>query len=142
MDYSNMTVDECGALANAIVLQAIDDYEKAIAVLATEYHPETLKQEQEWAEKRADALKMKMDCERFFSGEWYKKLTTIESEVITNMILDGIHNAEMVVYNEKKKRYLCTCKYKLPVRAALVPIIKCRNCRKYWRVFGNPIEVE
>ena len=32
MDYSNMTVDECGALANAIVLQAIDDYEKAIAV--------------------------------------------------------------------------------------------------------------
>ena len=139
MEYN---ADGLANLRNGIVIQAVDDYEKAIAILTTDYDPQTKKQEQAWAEKRADALKMKMDCERFFSGEWYKKLTTIEPEVITNMILDGIHNAEMVVYNEKKRGYLCTCKYKLPVRSALVPIIKCSNCRKYWRVFGNPIEVE
>ena len=144
MDYSNITVDECGALANAIVLQAIDDYEKAIAVLATEYHPETLKQEEKIAMEKMRASKMKNDCERFFASAWYSALTTIQPKVIKHGIIDGICNARPVIYNDEKKCYLCDCKSKLPVKKGEKgsPILKCRVCKKYWRAFGEPLEVK
>ena len=144
MDYSNMTVDEYGALANAIVLQAIYDYEEAIAVLATEYHPETLEQEKKIAMKKMRASNMKNDCEMFFASAWYSTLTTIQPNVIKHGIIDGIRNAKPVIYNEEKKSYLCDCKRKLPVKKGEKgsPILKCRVCKKYWRAFGEPLEVK
>ena len=144
MDYDVKDLQKYEDLVNAIILRAVDDYEMAISVLSTEYHPKTLRQEQSMVAKRVQAERMKHDCESFFNGKWYKTITTVPAELILNNILDGIKNAKNVVYNEEAKKYLCTCGDKLGVLKVGVgrPVIKCNICKKYWRVYGEPVEIE
>ena len=56
-------------LANAIVLQAVKDWRKAV---------KTLKKR-----PRYDAAKqMRDDCERFFRSDWFEELTSVDGSVI------------------------------------------------------------
>lgn len=61
------------ALAQAIILQAAEDYRKALKGLQEEPNSRIL-------------LKRKRECERFFHSEWF----TVLSKVNPEMILDGI----------------------------------------------------
>lgn len=135
-------------LRSAIVLQAVSDYEDSVAILSTEYSPSTLKREQRIAKNKWNSLKMKSDCERFFKSVWYKALTTIDSQLIIKTISDGIQSADRLVRNDKGTRYICTCKSKLNVNRYNMtnelgsPVLKCKVCGKYYRVFGKYINVE
>ena len=132
-----------GRLRNAIILQAVDDYEKAIAVLSTDFEPSTVEEEERIAQQKFNAERMKNDCEYFFNGKWFKAMTEICPESILNKVRDGILNAPMVVYDAKMKAYVCDCKSKLSSRYATgCPIIKCAVCKKYWRIWGKSIDIE
>ena len=54
-------------LAEAIVLNAVKDYRKALHTL--KYHP-----------KSAPANKMKVECEKFFLSGWFCELCTLDGE--------------------------------------------------------------
>ncbi len=54
-------------LANAIILQAVWDYRKALRKLAN-------------GRKNMAAEETKSGCERFFRSGWYKDLTSIDGE--------------------------------------------------------------
>ena len=56
-------------LANAIVLQAVKDWRKAVKTLKKRPRYEAAKQ-------------MKEDCERFFRSEWFEELTSVDGNVI------------------------------------------------------------
>lgn len=56
-------------LANAIVLQAVKDWRKAV---------KTLKKRPRYAA----AKQMKEECERFFRSEWFEELTSVDGSVI------------------------------------------------------------
>lgn len=62
-------------LANAIIKQAADDYQKALI-----------------AHKKS--AKMIKDCREFFTGEWYKELTNVDGEMLMKML-----EKEVVEYN-------------------------------------------
>ena len=135
-------------LANAIVLQAIDDYEFSLAVLSTEYPPhKDRKEEFEVATRKVKAKRMKLDCERFFDSKWFDVLSCLSDPTVKYKIIDnivtGTRNAKPPVYNETAKKYICICGYPLAVkRNAKVtgrPVIKCSNCKRYWRTFGKAI---
>ena len=132
--------------ANAIVLQAVVDYELAIAILSTEYHAETAKDKRKVLDRKVYAEKLKNDCERFFKSDYFDALTKVDESAIRKHIIDGIRNAKMVVYDKEKDCYLCKCGQVLPVRQNKKllgkPVIKCVTCKKYWRVFGDPVELE
>lgn len=149
-ERNNMTIKENQynpdgllQLGNAIILQAVDDYEKAIAVLSTDFEPSTVEEEEKMISQIHNAERMRSDCERFFNGKWFKLLTAIEPESILGKVRDGILNAPMVVYDEKHRKYPCDCGNRLAVRYAKgCPIIKCVVCKKYWRIWGKPISIE
>ena len=133
-------------LANAIVLQAVVDYELAIAILSTEYHADTGRAKRKVLDRKVYAEKLKNDCERFFKSGYFDALTKVDESAIRKHIIDGIRNAKMVVYNEEKDCYFCKCGQVLPVRQNKKlfgkPVIKCVTCKNYWRVFGDPVELE
>ena len=56
-------------LANAIVLQAVKDWRKAVKTLKKRPRYETAKQ-------------MRDECERFFRSEWFEELTSVDGSVI------------------------------------------------------------
>lgn len=56
-------------LANAIVLQAVKDYRKALKILKK--HP-----------KNGTALYTKREVERFFHSDWYASLTSIDPAML------------------------------------------------------------
>ena len=56
-------------LANAIVLQAVKDWRKAVKTLKKRPRYETTKQ-------------MRDECERFFRSEWFEELTSVDGSVI------------------------------------------------------------
>lgn len=58
-------------LANAIVIQAANDYRKALKLLKRnpKYEP---------------ALTTKRECERFFHSEWFRFLTNADPEYLIN----------------------------------------------------------
>ena len=56
-------------LANAIVLQAVKDWRKAVKTLKKKPRKESAKQ-------------MKEECERFFRSEWFEELTSVDGSVI------------------------------------------------------------
>ena len=56
-------------LANAIVLQAVKDWRKAVKTLKKRPRYEAAKQ-------------MRDDCERFFRSEWFEELTSVDGSVI------------------------------------------------------------
>lgn len=62
-------MDSFERLANAIVLQAVKDYRKALKRVAR--HP-----------KGRDGLAAKNECERFFRSGWFSVLTGIDSEML------------------------------------------------------------
>lgn len=63
------TLEPYRALANAIILEAVKDYRKALKKLSK--YPDA-----------ADALAEKDRCERFFRSEWYGVLTTVDGEML------------------------------------------------------------
>lgn len=56
-------------LANAIVLQAVKDWRKAVKTLKKRPRYEAAKQ-------------MRDDCERFFRSDWFEELTNVDGSVI------------------------------------------------------------
>ncbi len=56
-------------LANAIVLQAVKDWRKAIKTLKKRPRYEAAKQ-------------MRDDCERFFLSDWFEELTSVDGSII------------------------------------------------------------
>ncbi len=66
-------MDPYEALANAIILQAVTDYRKALKQLARtpDYKP---------------ALKDKRECEAFFQSQWFKVLTTVDGTRLMNQL--------------------------------------------------------
>ena len=66
-------VDPYQTLANAIIIQAIKDYRKALRQLErnSKYEP---------------ALSRKRECERFFRSEWFQVLSCVEVDNIKGHI--------------------------------------------------------
>ncbi|MHB1154881.1 MAG: hypothetical protein ACYCWE_17565 [Eubacteriales bacterium] len=60
-------------LANAIILQAVDDYRKALGILR--YNPKDL-----------DAGISKDEIERFFRSGWYCLLTKVDPEMLISKL--------------------------------------------------------
>lgn len=56
-------------LANAIVLQAVKDWRKAVKTLKKRPRYQAAKQ-------------MKDECERFFLSDWFEELTSVDGSVI------------------------------------------------------------
>lgn len=137
----DISIAECELLANAVILQAVNDYETALAVLNTEYIIETEAEEKRITDKKIDAASIKFDCEHFFRSDWFKVLTTAEPEALIYGINESVRNAPMIPYNEEKKKYLCICGRGVRIRKDQKgsPVIKCGVCKRYWRVFGKPI---
>lgn len=119
-------------LANAVVIQAAEDYGNALAVLMTKHMSK---------DKVVEAQRMMGDCERFFKGSWYMALTSIPSDVIIGGIRDGIENAINPVCDEQEKRLKCVCGKKIPLSRVNgdKPVVKCNGCCRYIRLFGEPV---
>jgi len=66
-----MTPEE--SLANAIVLQAVTDYRKALKALSLNG-------------KNRDAKITKDECERFFRSSWYGMLTSVDGELLISKL--------------------------------------------------------
>ena len=64
-------------LANAIIIQAADDYRSALIRLKK--HP-----------RDSDARGMKMSAERFFRSEWYTQLTSVDPEMLMRKIQEEV----------------------------------------------------
>ena len=128
-------------LANAIVMQAVCDYEDALAILSTEFIGKTKKIN----DKILLSKQMKYDCESFFTGDHIQGLTNISGRAIMNHIKKGVLNADRAVYNEKRKGYVCKCDKKLKPgcgRGFRMPVIRCSVCSKYWRMYGHTKPIE
>ena len=63
----NKIGDSCENLANAIVIQAAEDYRRALKTL-------------KGCSKDKDAIAVKEECERFFQSDWFTVLTTLNGE--------------------------------------------------------------
>lgn len=61
-------------LADAIILQAVDDYRKA---LDGKSYGEDSKKSPEW---------VKRECEKFFRSSWYRSLTKIDGEFLIEQL--------------------------------------------------------
>lgn len=64
-------------LANAIILQAVDDYRKALKLLVC--NPGSLKGQRD-----------KNDCERFFRSPWFRCLTEIDGEFLIRKLMEEV----------------------------------------------------
>lgn len=64
---ANYDREACIRLANAIVLQAVKDYRRALRQLRQ--NP-----------KNRIAMDNAMECERFFEGEWIQVLTSVDGQ--------------------------------------------------------------
>ncbi len=70
-DSNNLEPEQ--RLANAIIVQAADDYRTCIRNLRI--NP-----------RHKESRTMLEDCERFFRSEWYQMLTTVDGEMIMQKI--------------------------------------------------------
>lgn len=66
-------------LANAIIVQAAEDYRKALKQLKK--NP-----------KNTVAMSMAMECERFFRSDWYEHLTSVDGEYLINKLRQEVVN--------------------------------------------------
>ena len=64
-------------LANAIILQAANDYRAALRTLERNL-------------KYTPALQDKSEVERFFRSEWYKLLTSVDGETLLRMLREEV----------------------------------------------------
>ena len=69
MAKKNLAEDPYEALANAIIVQACEDYRAALRKLKK--NP-----------KNQDAMAQTMECERFFRSGWYQLLTAVDGEYL------------------------------------------------------------
>ncbi len=73
----NNTISPYGDLANAIILQAVKDYRKALRKLNK--HP-----------RNESALNTKCEVERFFRSEWYTLLTKVNPEILISKLNEEV----------------------------------------------------
>ena len=66
-------MDPYERLANAIILQAVRDYQKALRALKK--NP-----------KNRNAMDDAMACERFFRSSWYQTLTSVDGEYLIDRL--------------------------------------------------------
>lgn len=122
-------------LADAIVLQAVEDYRCAIGVLSTK----------DMNEKMVYAAQnMKCDCENFFRSQFYEELTSISPDAIMQEVKDGVRNAIIPIYDNEKRQYFCICKnliHKSTIKGK-APVIRCKFCGRYIRVHGEPLNTD
>ena len=64
-------------LVNEIIMQAVRDYRKSLKTLKSD-------------PTNKEANKMKRDVERFFKSEWFKSLTSISPELITERVISEV----------------------------------------------------
>lgn len=76
------------ALRFAIVKQAILDYDNALKWLRK--HPEGVGYT--YASSRNSRLHTKMECEKFFRGQWYAMLCDIDGDSMLKMIRKKFYN--------------------------------------------------
>ena len=67
-------------LANAIVMQAVKDYRKALKCLRIN-------------SKNKTALAEAMECEEFFRSSWYRTLTSVDGEYLIDKLRAEVANA-------------------------------------------------
>ena len=60
-------------LANAIVMQAVKDYRKALKSLRLN-------------SRNKKAMEEAMDCEEFFRSTWYRTLTSVDGEYLIDKL--------------------------------------------------------
>lgn len=73
MATKNLAEDPYEKFANAIILQAVNDYR------------ETLRKVRKNPQNR-EALNNALQIERFFHSEWYQTLTSVDGEYLTNKL--------------------------------------------------------
>lgn len=139
-----MNAKQYGDLANAIILQAVVDYELSLAILSTKYEPKTDKEKEKIISKKSNAKRTKGECEAFFKSGWFSALSKVEPDAIRVNIYEGVKNAKKARFDEKKKCYYCDCGKRLKIDKGRFekPVTKCIVCKKYYRIYGEPIEIE
>lgn len=91
----------CEDLANAIVVQAIEDY---VDAMVDKHQAE---------EKLRKAESMIIDCEKFLKSDWYKQLTKVESAALVEV---ARKQADYIIWQKGKGCPTCkheTCKHKI-----------------------------
>ena len=76
----NLAEDPYERLANAIVLQAVDDYRKALK--AVKRNPSS-----------REAIDEALSIERFFRSGWYSTLTSIDGEYLIRRLQEEIRQS-------------------------------------------------
>ena len=77
---TNLAEDPYERLANAIVLQAVDDYRKALK--AVKRNP-----------NNRSALDEALSVERFFRSGWYSTLTSVDGEYLIRTLQEEIRQS-------------------------------------------------
>jgi len=122
-------------LADAIVLQAVEDYRYAIGVLSTK----DMNKEMVYA-----AQNMKRGCEYFFRSQFYGELTSISPDAIMQEVKDGVRNAIIPIYDNEKQQYFCICEnliHKSTIKGK-APVIRCKFCGRYIRAHGELLNTD
>ena len=79
----NLSEDPYERLANAIVIQAADDYR--IALKKIKAHP-----------KNRQAIDEALEIERFFRSGWYSQLTSVDGEYLIRRLQDEVRQSESI----------------------------------------------
>ena len=79
----NLAEDPYEQLANAIVIQAADDYR--IALKKIKAHPKDRK-----------AIDEALEIERFFRSSWYSQLTGVDGEYLIKRLQDEVRQSESI----------------------------------------------
>ena len=79
----NLSEDPYERLANAIVIQAADDYR--IALKKIKAHP-----------KNREAISEVLEIEKFFRSGWYSQLTDVDGEYLIRRLQDEIRQSESI----------------------------------------------
>ena len=79
----NLAEDPYEQLANAIVIQAADDYR--IALKKIKAHPKDRK-----------AIDEALEVERFFRSGWYSQLTSVDGEYLIKRLQDEVGQSESI----------------------------------------------
>ena len=114
-------------LASAIILQAVNDYCNAVAVVKAEKHTERDDIEQAKIEKSS--------CEHFFKSEWYKQLSVyidMDGESIIETVNNMVDTAKPYISDGKKYRcpYCNTTIANGIIKWKKYPVIRCKSCMK------------
>ena len=85
----NLSEDPYERLANAIVIQAADDYR--IALKKIKAYP-----------KNKEAISEALELERFFRSGWYSQLTSVDGEYLIRRLKEEIRQSESIRGNKNK----------------------------------------